>query len=92
MPSVMIDLTEMVRMAMWRPKHSPLFRAWEEGLFTWVTSELVLAEFVEVTDPRLWRMIRPQVRNALVMQGRTHRSSSSRRGTRAAGGRSTRRS
>ena len=67
MPSAMIDMTEMVRMAMRRPEHSPLFRAWEEGLFTWVTSELVLAEFVEVTDrPKFRRMIRPQVRDALV--------------------------
>jgi putative PIN family toxin of toxin-antitoxin system len=72
MPSAMIDLTEMVRMAMRRPEHSPLFRAWEEGLFTWVTSEPVLAEFVEVTNrPKFRRMIRSQVRNALVEAWRT---------------------
>jgi putative PIN family toxin of toxin-antitoxin system len=72
MPSAVIDLTEMVRMAMRRPEHSPLFRAWEEGLFTWVTSELVLAEFVVVTNrPKFRRMIRPQVRDALVEAWRT---------------------
>jgi predicted nucleic acid-binding protein len=80
MPSAMIDLTEMVRMAMRRPKHSPLFRPWEEGLFMWVTSELVLAEFVEVTDrPKFRRMIRPQVRNALVEAWRMAPSSQRRR-------------
>ena len=67
MPSAMIDLTEMVRIAMRRPEHSPLFLAWEEGVFVWVTSESMLAEFVEVTGrPKFRRLIRPQVRNALV--------------------------
>ena len=66
-PTAAIDLTEMVRLAMQRPERSPLFRAWEGGLFTWITCEAVLTEFVQVTDrPKFRRMIRPRVRDALV--------------------------
>ncbi len=61
-----IDLTEMVRLVMRRPEHSPLFQAWEARAFVWVTSEQMLAEFLEVTErPRLRRMIRPSVRDAV---------------------------
>ena len=67
MPSAVIDLTEMVRLAMQRPEQSLLFQAWENRAFIWVTSEQILTEFVEVTNQsRLRRMIRPMVRDALV--------------------------
>lgn len=72
MPSAVIDLTEMVRLAMQRPGQSRLFQAWESRAFIWVTSEQMLTEFVEVTNrPRLQRMIRPMVRDALVEALRT---------------------
>ncbi|MBN2392806.1 MAG: putative toxin-antitoxin system toxin component, PIN family [Anaerolineae bacterium] len=62
-----IDLTEMVRVAMQRPEHSALFRAWEAQKFTWVISEPMLREYIEVTErPRLRRFIRPMVRDAIV--------------------------
>ncbi|HQE92042.1 MAG TPA: putative toxin-antitoxin system toxin component, PIN family [Anaerolineae bacterium] len=67
MPSAVIDLTEMVRMAMQRPEHSRLFQAWEKQAFIWITSESLLDEFIEVTDrPKFRRLIRPLVRDAIV--------------------------
>ena len=67
MPAAVIDLTELVRLAMRRPERSPLFQAWEARSFTWVTSELMLTEFVEVTNrPKLRRLTRPLVRDAIV--------------------------
>lgn len=72
MPSAVIDLTEMVRLAMRRPQRSPLFQAWEGRLFTWAVSEQMMVEFIEVTNrPRLQRMIRPSVRDAVVEALRT---------------------
>ncbi len=72
MPSAVIDLTEMVRLAMQRPGQSRLFQAWESRAFIWVTSEQMLTELVEVTNrPRLQQMIRPMVRDALVKALRT---------------------
>jgi putative PIN family toxin of toxin-antitoxin system len=67
MPVAVIDLTEMVRLAMQRPEQSPLFQAWENHTFTWVTSEQILAEFIEVINrPRLQHRVRPLVRDALI--------------------------
>jgi len=67
MSRAIIDLTEMVRIAMQRPEHSPLFKAWEAHEFVWIISEPMLREFVEVTErPRLRRFIRPMVRDAIV--------------------------
>lgn len=67
MPTAVIDLTEMVRLAMQRPAQSQLFQAWENRAFIWITSEPMLAEFVAVThQPRLQRRIRPTVRDTLV--------------------------
>ena len=67
MPTAVIDLTEIVRLVMQRPQNSPLFQAWERRLFTWVISETMITEFIEVTErPRLQRMIRPLVRDAIV--------------------------
>jgi hypothetical protein len=74
-PTAVIDLTEMVRLVMRRPEHSLLFQAWEKGAFVWAVSEPMLAEFVRVTDrPKMRRMIRPLVRNAVVeaLQARAH--------------------
>ena len=34
-----VDLTEMVRLAMQRPERSPLFRAWEAHSFTWTVDQ-----------------------------------------------------
>jgi len=66
-PRAVIDLTEMVRLAMQRPERSPLFQAWEACSFVWIVSPPMLAEFVEVTNrPRLRRMIRPLVRDAVL--------------------------
>ena len=66
-PRAVVDLTEMVRLVMQRPDRSSLFRAWEARSFTWVVSPPMLAEFVEVTDwPRLRRLIRPLVRDAVL--------------------------
>ena len=67
MPSAVIDLTEMVRMAMRRPERSRLFQAWEKQSFTWVMSEPMLDEFIEVTDRQKFRrLIRPFVRDTIV--------------------------
>lgn len=67
MPSAVIDLTEMVRMAMRRPGRSRLFQAWEKQSFTWVMSEPMLDEFIEVTDRHKFRrLIRPFVRDTIV--------------------------
>ncbi len=61
-----IDLTEMVRMAMQRCEYSPVFMAWEARMFVWVISQQMLHEFREVTDrPRLRRLIRLMVRDAI---------------------------
>ncbi len=66
-PEAVIDLTEMVRLAMRRPERSPLFQAWEACSFVWIVSPPMLTEFVEVTNrPRLRRMIRPLVRDAVL--------------------------
>jgi hypothetical protein len=66
-PRAVIDLTEMVRLAMQRPERSPLFQAWEAYSFVWIVSPPMLAEFVEVTNrPRLRRMIRPLVRDVVL--------------------------
>lgn len=71
-PVAVIDLTEMVRLAMQRPERSRLFQAWEARAFVWVISEPMLAEFSEVTDrPEFRRMIRFQVRNAFIEALRT---------------------
>ena len=54
MPTAVIDLTEMVRMAMQGPKRSLLFKAWESRAFVWITSEKIVAEFIEVAHrPKL---------------------------------------
>jgi putative PIN family toxin of toxin-antitoxin system len=67
MPTAVIDLTEMVRMAMQGPKRSPLFKAWESRAFVWITSEKIVAEFIEVAHrPKLQRMIRPLVLDAVI--------------------------
>jgi len=72
MPTAVIDLTEMVRLAMQRPQRSPLFQAWVNRAFTWAISEVMLTEFIEVTNrPRLQRLIRPLVRDAVVVALRT---------------------
>jgi putative PIN family toxin of toxin-antitoxin system len=66
-PHAVIDLTEMVRLAMQRPERSPLFQAWEASSFVWMVSPPMLTEFVEVTNrPRLRRLIRPLVRDAVL--------------------------
>jgi len=71
-PRAVIDLTEVVRLVMQRPERSPLFQAWEAGSFTWVVSLPMLTEFVEVTNrPRLRRLIRPLVRDAILEALRT---------------------
>jgi len=73
MPSAVIDLTDMVRMTMRRPERSRLFQAWEKQSFTWVISEPMLDEFIEVTDrPKFRRLIRPFVRDAIVEALRTN--------------------
>ncbi len=71
-PVAVIDLTEMVRLAMQRPERSRLFQAWEARAFVWVVSEPILVEFVEVTDhPKFRQMIRPPVRDAVIEALRT---------------------
>ena len=71
-PRAVVDLTEMVRLAMQRPERSPLFRAWEARSFTWIVSPPMLIEFVEVTNrPRFRRMIRPLVRDSVLEALRT---------------------
>jgi putative PIN family toxin of toxin-antitoxin system len=71
-PVAVIDLTEMVRLAMQRPERSRLFQAWEAQAFVWVVSEPMLVEFVEVTDrPKFRQLIRPLVRDAVIEALRT---------------------
>lgn len=71
-PTAVIDLTEMVRLVMQRPERSPLFQAWEKQAFIWAVSEQMLAEFAKVTDrPKIQRMIRPFVRDAVAEALRT---------------------
>jgi predicted nucleic acid-binding protein len=71
-PRAVVDLTEMVRLAMQRPERSPLFYAWEARSFTWILSSPMLDEFIEVTNrPELRRLIRPFVRDAVVGALRT---------------------
>jgi putative PIN family toxin of toxin-antitoxin system len=71
-PVAVIDLTEMVRLAMQRPERSRLFQTWEAQAFVWVVSEPMLVAFVEVTDrPKFRRMIRPLVRDAVLEALRT---------------------
>lgn len=66
-PRAVIDLTEIVRLAIRRPERSPLFQAWEACSFVWIVSPPMLTEFVEVTNRlRLRRMIRPLVRDAVL--------------------------
>ncbi len=66
-PTAVVDLSEMVRLAMQRPERSRLFLAWEKRAFVWVVSEQMWAEFVEVTErPKMRRVIRPLVRDAIV--------------------------
>ncbi len=67
MLSAVLDLTEIVRMAMRRPERSRLFQAWEKQSFTWVVSEPMLDEFIEVTGrSKFRRLIRPFVRDTIV--------------------------
>ena len=71
-PRAVIDLTEMVRLAMQRPERSPLFQAWETSSFVWMVSPPMLTEFIKVTNrPRLRRLIRPLVRDAVLDALRT---------------------
>lgn len=71
-PVAVIDLTEMVRLAMRRPERSRLFQAWEAQAFVWVVSEPMLVEFVEVTArPKFRHIIRPLVRDAVIKALRT---------------------
>jgi putative PIN family toxin of toxin-antitoxin system len=61
-----IDLTELVRVAVQGPARSLLFQRWEAGAFVWVTSAEMIAQFEEVTTrPRLQRRIRAQVSNRI---------------------------
>ena len=59
-PKAVVDLTEMVRVAMQRLDQSPLIRQWELRAFDWVVSAELLAQFERtVSEPRLARRIRP---------------------------------
>jgi putative PIN family toxin of toxin-antitoxin system len=72
MPIAVLDLTEMVRMAMQKPERSPLFQAWEGRAFIWAVSETMLVEFIEVTNrSRLQRLIRLSVRDSIAEALRT---------------------
>lgn len=66
-PKAVVDLTEMVRVAMQRLDRSPLIRQWESRAFDWVISAELLAQFERtVSEPRLAQRIRPLMCRALV--------------------------
>jgi putative PIN family toxin of toxin-antitoxin system len=66
-PKAVVDLTEMVRVAMQRLDQSPLIRQWELRAFDWVVSAELLAQFERtVSEPRLARRIRLLSSRALV--------------------------
>jgi putative PIN family toxin of toxin-antitoxin system len=70
--AAVIDLTEIVRLTMQRPERSPLFQVWEAHTFTWVISEPMLMEFINVTNrSKFQRLIRPLVRDAVAEALRT---------------------
>jgi len=66
-PKAVVDLTEMVRVAMQRLDQSPLIRQWELRAFDWVVSAELLAQFEQtVSEPHLARRIRPLSSRALI--------------------------
>ncbi len=66
-PSAVIDLTQLIPMAMQRLDRSPLFQRWVAGDFVWVISAEMLNEFRLVTNrPELARYIRRPARDALM--------------------------
>ena len=66
-PKAVVDLTEMVRIAMQRLDQSLLIRQWELRAFDWVISAELLAQYEQtISEPRLARRIRPLVCRALI--------------------------
>ncbi len=68
MLSAVVDLTELVKIAMQHPARSPLLQQWEAGAFVWVCSLEMIAQFQRViARPRLRRRVRALVADQIAI-------------------------